>query len=239
MRPRFDLPGIFESNPYPVSVNGSLWTLPLELALFVILPVIVALLSLCKKCIHRGDKYCAFILSVLISVGSIYVDSNLSDKYLIFWATDWLRIIRLAAYFMWGIAFSTLNEKEIQRFCRGDVAVLILGIVLCMGSYYQAIYNYFILPYVVISFAFSGKGICRGFFNDHDYAYGLYLWAFPVQQMLVSCLYFRTEVSVYVFFGLAILITTVLAILTNKFVEKPVQKLTSSFLKNLELHNNH
>ncbi len=32
---RYSLPGVFESNPYPAAVNGSIWSLPLEILMYV------------------------------------------------------------------------------------------------------------------------------------------------------------------------------------------------------------
>jgi hypothetical protein len=39
LAPRFSLPGVLASNPFPVAVNGSLWTLPAEFPMHILLPV--------------------------------------------------------------------------------------------------------------------------------------------------------------------------------------------------------
>lgn len=49
------LPGVFTHNPYPNAVNGSLWTLPVEVALYCVVP---ALLSLIKKIRGGGTVLC-------------------------------------------------------------------------------------------------------------------------------------------------------------------------------------
>ena len=39
--PTYTLPGLFEACPYPNAVNGSLWTLPFEFAMYLILPALL------------------------------------------------------------------------------------------------------------------------------------------------------------------------------------------------------
>ena len=44
----FHLPGVFENNPYPLSVNGSLWTIPIEVLCYMVLGA-AGFLGLMKK----------------------------------------------------------------------------------------------------------------------------------------------------------------------------------------------
>ncbi len=42
-------PGVFPDNPIPMSTNGSLWTMPVEAALYVLTPFILSLLGMRRK----------------------------------------------------------------------------------------------------------------------------------------------------------------------------------------------
>lgn len=226
MRPQFYLPGVFADNPHPISVNGSLWTLPVELAFFLLTPIYLLIIQRTK---HKA-AFCASIAS-LLSLCAIYVNWYCAGTQLVFRATDWMQAVRLGSYFLWGITYSMLKPERLKKLCRGDIAVLLLGMVLCLGSHYSPKLNYFFVPYVTISFAFAGDGILRDFLNKHDYVYGMYLWAFPVQQTVIYLFQGIGLPPVLILFVICVGITLLLAMLTNRFVEEPVRKITARYLK--------
>lgn len=39
--PVYYLPGVFQSNPYPIAVNGSLWSLPVEFSMYLLTPLLL------------------------------------------------------------------------------------------------------------------------------------------------------------------------------------------------------
>ena len=50
----YSLPGVFARNPYPNAVNGSLWTLPVEAAMYVAVPLLLTLCAARTK--HNAQK---------------------------------------------------------------------------------------------------------------------------------------------------------------------------------------
>ena len=62
----YELPGVFATNPYDHVVNGSLWTMPYELRMYVTLAVAWALLSL----VPRARSWVFPVLVVLAAIAS-------------------------------------------------------------------------------------------------------------------------------------------------------------------------
>jgi peptidoglycan/LPS O-acetylase OafA/YrhL len=65
------LPGVFESNPYPASINGSLWTMPYEVRMYVLLAVLWAVVH--KAFGFRGAQFTRAVqlLAILSGVGLV------------------------------------------------------------------------------------------------------------------------------------------------------------------------
>ena len=87
------------------------------------------------------------------------------------------------------------------------------------------------LVYTTFWCAFVPAGILRAYNRLGDYSYGMYIYAFPVQQTLVqsfphSDAIFNTLVSLPV--------TGALAVLSWTFIEKPALRLKSTIAAKLD-----
>ncbi|MEJ8856525.1 acyltransferase family protein [Variovorax robiniae] len=85
-------------------------------------------------------------------------------------------------------------------------------------------------PYVLMYLAFvpgsanrpGGTRGIRAYNRVGDYSYGMYVYAFPVQQCTAALL---PEVSTWTLTGIAIIVTLVLAMLSWHLIEKPAMAL--------------
>lgn len=200
--------------------------MPIELACFLVTPIYLVVV---QKFRHKVPV--SALAASVMSLCAIYMIWCCPGKMLVFWGTDWVQALKLSAFYLWGITYSLLSAEQLKKLCRADAALLLLWVCLCLGGSFSHKLSFFLLPYIVISFAFAGDGLFRDFLNHHDYVYGMYLWAFPVQQTVLFLFRNRTMPPVLILFLISAGITLLLAMLTGKFVEEPVKEITAVFLK--------
>lgn len=219
MRPKFDLAGVFEGNPYPYAVNGSLWTLPIELALYLVLIVWVMAIKL----IDRKNIYAKSIFSFVWLVTLSWIDVyyvNLQGKSLIIWYTDWAQAINLSLYFFLGVIFQILDLK---RICNWQVGLLALVTNVCLPPRIQYVVTPYLTAYIVMCFALSEKPLFSNLFKK-DICYGMYLYAFPIQQVIIYIFVLKLSItnSVYVLLLISLLLTIVFAKIQYWLIEENV-----------------
>ncbi|WP_243041435.1 acyltransferase family protein [Dyella sedimenti] len=162
------LPGVFATNPLAGIVNGSIWTLPAEIRMYLWVAVLGALGILARP------RWCNAVLALLFAWG-LAAPGRLPlvplDTF-----------VRLAGYFAAGV-FCFVNRSWL-RFGWAWVAV---GGALAWALRHTALYPFaFGLALTAFVFAFAYATPWRGFNRLGDYSYGLYLWGFPVQQAVAA-----------------------------------------------------
>lgn len=169
----YTLPGLFTDNPYPDVVNGSLWTLPVELRAYLYLSVlgIVGLL----RWRHSANLVLAiFVVLFLVPEWSSIVTGN-EDKW------------RLYLFFFVGSAFY-LNRHYIPIGVAPALALLALYGVSGALPKLHALVFVVLVSYMTLAFALARYVPRVDPGRIGDFSYGIYLYAFPVQQALVQLL---------------------------------------------------
>lgn len=212
------LPGVFESNPFARTVNGSLWTIRYELAMYLALAT-VAWLGRGLRWIHPA---------MAAALAAVWVAANLGRWDASLEAAGGL----VADVFRWqdfcglGVPFflgSTAAAYAIRpRAWMAAVAALAAACAFFTGSILlrqAAVWVLIACGTFYAAYAGSPRGAVR-VGGRVDLSYGVYIYAFPVQQAMTElCL--RQGWSFAVCMLLSIVPVLLLAWLSWHWVERP------------------
>jgi peptidoglycan/LPS O-acetylase OafA/YrhL len=234
----YTLPGVFSGNPAP-EVNSSLWTVPFEYACYAVMAAVM-ILGLLRKPV-------LIVIGVVVLVGiglAVQVTGHtanpsqlppgiagtLHDK--IFSTALFLgRGAKLPVACMLGIAIYLYRDRVPY-----DGRILAVCCALCLGAALlgpadwmtQPVLNAVIAPALVYITVFLGvsKLPRLPLFSKGDYSYGIYLYGFPMQQVVKVWL---PNASLIVQFAVALVLITAFAAFSWHWIEKPVLRLRSRF----------
>lgn len=200
---QWGLPGVFESAATS-TVNGSLWTLPLEVICYLCL----AILSVTAI---RYNRHIASVL-LLIPIGVIFFGEWLLPNYLL----RFKEALMLGGCFCLGV-LAALYQQWIAVTTKG-VAVGIVALMLFWFSPLQMLYFYIVLFYVCLYL--SGTRIFNQYLKiPGDPSYGIYIYGFVIQQLVAHAI---PNQSLVFNQCAAALIAIAVGYLSWYLVEKPV-----------------
>lgn len=229
LHPVYTLPGAFSGGPYPNVVNGSLWTLPAEFLMYLLLPVFVILFK--KLGSIKWGMAAMAVITLTVSV--LYIDC-FREVRLVIWGTNLPDMLPLIPYFFIGSFFSFPEMKKYLNL-QLSLALLILASFVRAGESTHEVIVALVLPYFILSLALTEKPIFSKWFAKSDFSYGLYLYGFVVQQIVYRLLA-PTELGVLTVALISFAVTLVIAIPSWYLVEKPLQKLGQAWIRRLQ-HN--
>jgi peptidoglycan/LPS O-acetylase OafA/YrhL len=215
------LPGVFTENPVPGGVNGSLWTIKLEVMFYLLLPFLFYLL-------HRFSLVLlpvAYSLSVLYFYSFQKLAISLNKP---FFQEVARQLPGYLSYFICGISIFLMYEK----FRKHKNILLTISIVLYLLSRIYSSTFFFFNP---ISLAIIIIFLCNEFMylgnwgRYGDFSYGIYIWHFPVIQTLIQLKF--DNLNPLIFLIIVILITTLFSVISWRYIEKPFLKKDSHYRK--------
>ncbi|MEI7788114.1 MAG: acyltransferase [Chlorobiaceae bacterium] len=209
------LPGVFEKNPFPSSVNGSLWTLVWELRMYAILIFLWLILTPLK---NNREKYFKILIILLAGCGFLFFQIISSNEWL-------LKLSRFVYYFFIGGAFYVLREQVKLYKSVAIVFIILIFVATFFDRYVFKIFFMLMMPYVLLYVSYVPHGFIRKFNNLGDYSYGIYIYAFPVQQSIVAII---PGLSVFNLTFLAVCVTLLVSWFSCEFIEQPALRKKNS-----------
>ncbi|HRN55294.1 MAG TPA: acyltransferase [Agriterribacter sp.] len=169
IRLRFFLPGVFDEH----GVNGSLWSLPVEFRFYIVLALFFITGVLKKKkwyVFFPGFFFFIYLAFPFFSINSVWV-------YL-------APYISWAAFFFWG-SFVFFIRDKIKMDIKILLALLILWYftrdIMIVGKAGELI----AFSYLTLFLSYGTPVLGKTFFSKNDFSYSIYIYAFPVQQVLL------------------------------------------------------
>ena len=127
--------------------------------------------------------------------------------------------------FFMGSSFYFLQDKIQINSKTGMLLIATLAISTINKDTFFLAYTLF-LAYIVFYLAYIPKGMIRNFNKLGDYSYGIYIYAFPIQQIIAASV---PEVSIWKMIGLSFTGTLLMAYLSWELIEERAIKLKRYF----------
>ena len=203
---QYDLPGVFADHPVPRAINGSLWTLVHEVACYVgvlLAGVLGALRSKKVFAVLCAIYFIAFAITALPAVAD-----SLPYKLAAF--------RKLSFPFLLGTMFYVWSDR--LRLDWVSALALAAATVLLHGTVLFEIFFVTAIAYGTFVLAYRPGGWLRRYNDLGDYSYGMYVFAFPVQQAAIEL---AGPMSPLTNMVMALPVTLLLAVLSWYIVEQP------------------
>ncbi len=212
------LPGVFVGNPIGSSVNASLWTLPYEFTcyLYIALAGISSMFS---------GKWVSLISLVVYFMAYMFFEFQLNTLVIPIIGIDFKTFFTPFLYFMSGSVFYKFRNEIVYNY-KGWI-VCLLGLILYKMGWMHQQFLIPVITFMVLALAFSPVINFHNAAKHGDFSYGLYLYAFPVQQLLVYFLPVDPDLGLMMI--LSLICTIPFAYVSWHVIEKRALRLKSKF----------
>lgn len=210
------VPATFQGQPYPI-VNGSMWTISYEFKCYLAVLILGAI-----GIFRRKHAWLLLTAAIFIVVSSQKFGFSLPvPASMVEWMNLRLSIFRFASFFFAGACFYLYKDRIRFSGLAASVATLMLLATLYWGQAAElgiALFGGYALFYL----AFRPIALIARFDMLPDVSYGVYLYGWPVQKLL---LWYFPAMSPWTLFPLSCLLCLILGLMSWHAIEKPFMKL--------------
>ncbi|SIN70439.1 acyltransferase family protein [Agromyces cerinus] len=207
----YDISGTLTTVPYPSAWNGSLWTLYYEFLCYLIIWLLGSL-----AIVRRSPVVVAavFVLSVIIH-------ANIDFARRLGLNEDFVLLMRLLPYFMGGaLVYYVIARFGLSPFVGIASLVVAAGLIATIPGWGGQLSA----PFMAYGLLYLSTVVPQPrFIAKNDVSYGFYIYAWPMQQLLMLPVLSQYGMAVYI--GVTAVLTAVLAYLSWILIERPVMRL--------------
>ena len=214
---RFNIPGSFPENRRPEVLNGSWWTLPGEIRVYLLFGVFAILgIAPCQQSRFRNLRRMVFVIFLSILIGFSYIDHPSMPIIL-----DHPSYASPTRYFLLGCIVFYLRSYILLdgRICLAFLAVPFLAWndkdVFLFLLMFSSCYIVFFVGYGIKNIEFEAR--------SGDWSFGIYIYGWFAQQVVAS---FDPNQSPYVNFVFSAAFSILLGWLSWRLVESPMLSLS-------------
>lgn len=200
--PIHNLPGVFEKNIYASVVNGALWTLPVEFMCYIMIYIAYKIGIFEKKKFAFTIPFAIVIIILLIFIRDNFIIS----------------VVRPVILYYIGLGMYVFRDKiKLTKKC---FWTSVFCFILLIGLKLDIIAMISVFPYIMMYLAFGTKKKFINFSKNGDISYGMYLWGWPVAQIV--CMIFGKKMEWYVNSIIVITLSIVFGYITYVIVERKI-----------------
>ena len=207
---RYTLPGVFDKNPFASSVNGPLWTIPIEVLCYAGIAVLGV-----AGLIRLRPVAPLLLLTLAAALQWRYGLAPGQPS------PAWSPVMQYAMMFALGASLAVWRALWMPR--RLLASIVLVGALLCLQATGPAIVAgqvpLLMIATLVVICGTASSPLIRHAGTWGDFSYGLYIYAFPMQQLVVW--YFANKLGFAAALGLSIFGALLLAVLSWHYIEKP------------------
>lgn len=216
---RYFDPGIFRNNP-GAAVNGSLWSISYEFWCYIGV-MLLGLTALIKREWFILSAFFATIaISILFEIRNLRPGGGPLFPILFGAPRLWARLL---PYYLAGMSFYLVRLKIPHSRWIGVVCLLLLVVAAVIPIWGVSLLLPLAGTYVLFCLAFDPKIRLENWARFGDFSYGMYVFAFPIQQWLVQRL--GTGTSPFTLFFISAPLTIAAGIISWHLIERHFLKL--------------
>lgn len=208
---KYTISEIFDNNYYAFVANGSLWTLRYEIIMYIITGIFTISFFRDKKSI----LYIIFMIFFLLFIFTLNDDKSAITN-----------ISRLGSYFFIGALLSNYSVLKMNKYILFSILFISSILYFILAGLKSIFIFIIIIGLIKYSLDYIKEKEKNKIKINFDISYGLYIYAFPIQQFLIKYISFD---NVYIYFVSSLIITTIIAFLSWTVIESKSLKLKNAF----------